>query len=420
MTVTSEVSLSKSPSNGISLVYNYEFKIYKAENLRVFAVDADDVQQPDLNYPDDYTITAIGNNGGGTVVLEDPIPIGYTLFMIPVFPLAQSAEFDTQGDFDAKRHEDAFDLIHSIMILLKGEAARSIQLNVADDALFVLPLSQPNTAIGFNADRELSLLSFTALSGAINTVFSGLSEGDFLSYKSGYWENITNASLKTLLNIAIGDVSGLGDIASRDAAEFLLAADANQWETGDSCYSYRASKEGWVLATGTIGSAASGATTRANADAEDLFALLWGQISNAEIIIQTSAGVDTVRGVSAAADWAANKRLPVPDERGKTSVGRDDMGGVAAGVMSLSRPEGLDGEKLGASGGAQDHQNTVAEMPMHAHNEQKTIRNGGGDLGDLAVGNDLNNTVVLSGTSGGDEAHNNVQPSIVKNAFIKL
>lgn len=81
---------------------------------------------------------------------------------------------------------------------------------------------------------------------------------------------------------------------------------------------------GWLLANGqTIGSAASGATARANADTATLYALLWGGTANADLVIQTSAGANTTRGASAAADFAANKRLPLPNHPGVVERGID-------------------------------------------------------------------------------------------------
>lgn len=64
---------------------------------------------------------------------------------------------------------------------------------------------------------------------------------------------------------------------------------------------------------GTIGNSSSGATSRANADTADLFAFYWRLTNNTDYPIQDSAGVPTTRGASAAADFAANKRLPLPN-----------------------------------------------------------------------------------------------------------
>lgn len=72
-----------------------------------------------------------------------------------------------------------------------------------------------------------------------------------------------------------------------------------------------AAPAGWLLVDGkTIGSAASGATARANADTQALFAKLWA-FSAAAVPIFDSAGAATTRGADAAADFAANKRLPL-------------------------------------------------------------------------------------------------------------
>lgn len=69
---------------------------------------------------------------------------------------------------------------------------------------------------------------------------------------------------------------------------------------------------GWVLSSSsTIGSAASGATARANQDTYALFTMLWTNYSNDVLPIQNSSGAASTRGASADADFYANKRLPL-------------------------------------------------------------------------------------------------------------
>lgn len=88
----------------------------------------------------------------------------------------------------------------------------------------------------------------------------------------------------------------------------------------------------WVEENGgTIGSASSGATTRANADTSALFAHLWGNYDNTALVIQASDGSPSTRGVSAAADFAANKRMPLFDMRGEFARGWDNGRGVDSG-----------------------------------------------------------------------------------------
>lgn len=102
---------------------------------------------------------------------------------------------------------------------------------------------------------------------------------------------------------------------------------------------------GWLVEDGkTIGSVASGATGRANADTEELFTHLWTQFTNTELVIQTSAGTASTRGASAAADFAANKRMPLFDSRSRFLRGSDNglgfdatltVGAVQADGMKL-------------------------------------------------------------------------------------
>jgi hypothetical protein len=75
---------------------------------------------------------------------------------------------------------------------------------------------------------------------------------------------------------------------------------------------------GYVRLNGrTIGSAASGATERANADTQSLYEELWGFAN-----ISVTGG----KGGSAAADFAANKPLVLPDAAGRGIFGADDLG----------------------------------------------------------------------------------------------
>jgi hypothetical protein len=135
-------------------------------------------------------------------------------------------------------------------------------------------------------------------------------------------------------------------------AKIIAAVKESFYATGDILESFAASRSGWIAADGgTIGSAASGAT-RANADTSALFTLLWDQCSNTVLPILDSAGVASTRGVSAAADYAANKRLPIPDLRNVFLRGAN---GSTRTISSISFPA----VTLGAT--------TLDKMQGHVH-----------------------------------------------------
>jgi microcystin-dependent protein len=140
-------------------------------------------------------------------------------------------------------------------------------------------------------------------------------------------------------------------------------------------YGATAAPTGWLRCNGlTVGNASSSATERANADTSTLFAFLWNNYSNS--VCAVSSG----RGASAAADYAANKTIALPDLRGRAFFGLDDMGGSAAsrlGSVITSQTTN------GSSGGAETVTLAQANLPnatltgttasdgAHTHNYDK-------------------------------------------------
>lgn len=120
--------------------------------------------------------------------------------------------------------------------------------------------------------------------------------------------------------------------------------------------------KGFVWASGkTIGDVGSGATERENADCFDLFCLYWNE-DNANFPLLDKDGFGKMRGASALADWMAKCKIYIPDLRDRVSVGKGDMGGSAAGRLTV-----VDSTKVGNSGGEEKHVLSEAEMPIHKH-----------------------------------------------------
>lgn len=182
-----------------------------------------------------------------------------------------------------------------------------------------------------------------------------------------------------------------------------------------------AAPTGWVLLTNrTIGNASSGGTERASADCANLFAQLWA-FDNTRLPIQNSAGAASTRGANAAADFAANKRMPLLDARGRVIAGLDNMGGTAAGRLVTGLTDGVDGATSGAVGGLDRHVMTLAELVSHGH--PVPSRNPDGNQITGGAGAYLNAFFTNDGTSGSTGSgspSNIVQPTLVLPYIIKL
>ena len=107
----------------------------------------------------------------------------------------------------------------------------------------------------------------------------------------------------------------------------------------------------------------------------------------------------------------------LPDLRGRVIAGQDDMGGSSANRLT-NQSGGLNGDTLGATGGAETHTITTGQLPSgHYYLKTNTIArvdNYANFNNNPYVPNFTNNL-----TAGGNQAHNNVQPTIILNYIIK-
>jgi hypothetical protein len=126
----------------------------------------------------------------------------------------------------------------------------------------------------------------------------------------------------------------------------LLAAVANALMPVGAVQAFARSTAptGWLAANSdTIGSASSNAT-HASADYAALFTVLWDNWTNTDLPILTSGGSASTRGADAATDFAANKRLPLPDLRGifVRGSGSQTIGGTGyTGTFALKESDAL-------------------------------------------------------------------------------
>lgn len=177
----------------------------------------------------------------------------------------------------------------------------------------------------------------------------------FVPYGS-YKVRITSAASSTLWTA--------DDIPNPAPTEDTFTLDATTvLNTGDIFLSLdNGTRSGCVrLNARSIGSASSSATERANDDTADLFTYLWNKLGNAQ------APVSGGRGASGPADFAANKRLTLPDWRGTSTVGFDDMGSTGAGILGLAPLVTGDATTAGSILGQNTHTLVTAEIAAHTH-----------------------------------------------------
>lgn len=237
----------------------------------------------------------------------------------------------------------------------------------------------------------------------------------------------------------IAMLATIADVRANDTAKIVTPDLLSQFgfRTGDFKGTTGSSlQSGWVWAAGTIGNASSNATNRANADCEELFKFYWNDAAynytgstatGAALQVYNSSGVAVAKGVSAAADWAANRQIAVFDMQDRVPAGRGNMVGNAGRLSG--QPGGVNGNTLGAAGGLETHSLTEVQNGPHLHKLWNEGINAG-QGSNIYVGNDVNgdapptpihaNAQYNTSTSGDGDPHNNVQPTIICNYIIKL
>jgi microcystin-dependent protein len=106
----------------------------------------------------------------------------------------------------------------------------------------------------------------------------------------------------------------------------------------------------------------------------------------------------------------------LPDLRGRSAFGVDDMGGTAANRIT-SAQSGIVGTTLGATGGVESITLTTAQLPSHTHPNGST--NNTTSLGLGGTSNNRAGYAANTGASGSGSTHSNTPPAIMLNYIIK-
>ncbi len=156
----------------------------------------------------------------------------------------------------------------------------------------------------------------------------------------------------------------------------------------------------------------------AGATAPSGYQLCYGQAISRTTYASLFSAIGTTYG---AGDGSTT--FNVPDLRGRAIAGQDDMGGVSADRLT-DQSGGLDGDTLGASGGAETHTLTEAQLASHTHTSNVSIPVGTASTGGTANGlvsviqSGTSTNSGTSGSAGSGSAHNNVQPTLILNYMI--
>lgn len=354
------------------------FPFLDAGDIRIVKTAVNGVET-ELARPANFTLTGTGNPAGGSATLVAAARTGEMYLVLGNTIPTRTQDVTRAGKYSSKATDEDFDRLTLMIQELRRDMLQTFRAkfgsapgDVAVGADGTLPMwdAEGNlvegpaaaaieaieVALGVEAGRAL-----VRGAGGSDPYAAGGRKIAGLANATEPDEAITKAQLDELSDTL--DPAGL--VARVDKLE-------TGWVTGDVKFTLDPLDQArWILGDGkTIGSASSSSTGLAHADAQPLFAFLWHATRRAAwgTAIFTSAGAPSTFGANAAADFAANKRLTLPDltKRFPRSSGT----GLNVGTREANQNK------------AHNHVATTGTAGAHGHPTRTTpSNNGDGDTG---------------------------------------
>jgi hypothetical protein len=327
----------------------------------------------------------------------------------PTGPQGIIAEAPSDGKFYARQNA-AWAQAPSGIIDVANDSINYVRKNQAwnnADAIFA-PLASPAltgtptapTQLGNDSSTKLATTAFVhGLSDAKAPLISPILTGDPTAPTAAPGDNDQSIATTAFVQAAVAAA---------------LASFGGGFTTGDGKITLKTVADtGWVMMNdGTIGSASSGATTRANADTQALFNLLYANVNDANAPLKTSTGAATTRAAqsTAAAAWAANCRMTLTAQLGRA-------------IAISGTGSGLSAHNLGDTAGVETMTQNQNTMATHAHPAPAGINYAcypGSGTGWAAGSSIYINGYGATANNGSSSPFNIIQPTAYWNVMIKL
>lgn len=267
------------------------------------------------------------------------------------------------------------------------EAVNSALVTALDQSCRTVSASDSATATDHNRTIQVTTSSVA------------ITLADASTMAAGYIVSVSNQSsgdVSVALATSTDTIDGI-----TNAAPVLAAKETRRYIVNSSATGYLTASEGNAVPVGAV-------MPYAGTTAPGGWLFCYGQAVSRTTYARLFAAVSTTYGVG---DGSTTFNLP--DLRGRVVAGKDDMGGSSANRLT-DQSGGLNGDTLGDTGGSETHTLVIAEMPSHTH------PNGVTSAGANFAGGTDSTTLTNSGSAGGDDPHNNVQPTIILNYVIKF
>lgn len=229
MTVSAQILSEQYAGNGVTVSFAYRFKIFdKSEVVVRTIVDATEVASSPLTEGLHYTVSGVGEDGGGEVLFTTAPASGITVDLRPLYALTQPSSFRNQGRFLPESHESSFDRRALTDQMLLRLVRRCLHLPDVGEDVAVLELpgrtARASMFLGFDANGEPTALSGTGADAGLRTDLAAQTSGADGSRLLGFRSTVSGAVGRSLyqklteIPLTAFDFGAVGDGVADDTA----------------------------------------------------------------------------------------------------------------------------------------------------------------------------------------------------------
>ena len=161
MTVSSTTTKNSYAGDGSTVAFSYTFKIFDEDDIAVILRDnataAETVQAITTN----YTVSGVGNAGGGTITFVTAPATGKTVVLRRESAQTQTTDYTPNDPFPAEAHEDALDKLTFFVQEIQEELDRSIKLSrtntMTSTEFTVGAADRADKILAFDSNGEISV-----------------------------------------------------------------------------------------------------------------------------------------------------------------------------------------------------------------------------------------------------------------------
>ena len=161
MTVSSTTTKNSYSGDGSTTAFSYTFKIFDEDDITVVLRNNSTGAETTQTITTNYTVSGVGNAGGGTVTFVTAPPTGNTVVLLRITPLTQLTDYTPNDPFPAESHETALDKLTHITQELQEEVGRSLKLSqtneIATAEFTTGAADRANKILGFDTNGDLAI-----------------------------------------------------------------------------------------------------------------------------------------------------------------------------------------------------------------------------------------------------------------------